>query len=136
VFERVWLPVRRPRGASATIRNVATILIVDDDPRFRGIARRLLESEGFEVIGEAADGREALSVARELDPDVVLLDVHLPDIDGIEVATRLAAEGGPAIVLTSTRDESDFGPQVRQSGARGFVPKDEISAERITSLCE
>jgi len=116
---------------------VATIVIVDDDPRFRGIARRLLESEGFDVIGEAADGREALSVARELDPDVVLLDVQLPDIDGIEVASRLAAQGGgPAVVLTSTRDEGDFGPQLRQSGARGFVPKDEISAERITSLCE
>ena len=116
---------------------VATIVIVDDDPRFRGIARRLLESEGFEVIGEAADGREALSVSRELGPDVVLLDVQLPDIDGIEVASQLAADGGgPAVVLTSTRDESDFGPQVQQSGARGFVPKDEISAERITSLCE
>jgi DNA-binding NarL/FixJ family response regulator len=134
----VWLPVRRSEEASATIRYVpTTIVIVDDDPRFRGIARRLLESEGFDVIGEAADGREALAVAQELEPDVVLLDVQLPDIDGIEVATRLSSAGdGPAIVLTSTRDESDFGPRVEQSGARGFVPKGEISAERITSLCE
>jgi DNA-binding NarL/FixJ family response regulator len=116
---------------------VARIVIVDDDPRFRGIARRLLESEGFEVIGEAADGREALAVTRELEPDIVLLDVQLPDVDGIQVATELSAGGdGPAIVLTSTRDESDFGAQVEESGARGFVPKDEISAERITSLCE
>jgi DNA-binding NarL/FixJ family response regulator len=116
---------------------MATIVIVDDDPRFRGIARRLLESEGFEVIGEASDGGEALSVARELEPDIVLLDVQLPDIDGIEVASQLTADGsGAAIVLTSTRDESDFGPQLAQSGARGFVPKGEISAERITSLCE
>jgi DNA-binding NarL/FixJ family response regulator len=116
---------------------VASILIVDDDPRFRGIARRLLESEGLEVIGEAADGREAIAVARELEPDVVLLDVQLPDIDGIEVAARLAADGPrPAVVLTSTRDESDFGPELEQSGARGFVPKNELSAERITSLCE
>jgi DNA-binding NarL/FixJ family response regulator len=116
---------------------VASIVIVDDDPRFRGIARRLLESEGFEVVGEAADGREAISVSRELDPDVVLLDVQLPDIDGIEVAAQISAAGArPAVVLTSTRDESDFGPELRESGARGFVPKDEISAERITSLCE
>ena len=114
-----------------------TIVIVDDDPRFRGIARRLLESEGFEVIGEASGGREALAVTRELEPEILLLDVQLPDIDGIEVATTLSAEGDrPAIVLTSTRDESDFGPQVEESGARGFVPKGEISAERITSLCE
>jgi len=116
---------------------MATIVIVDDDPRFRGIARRLLESEGFEVIGEAAAGGEALVVTRELEPDIVLLDVQLPDIDGIEVASQLTAEGSrPAIVLTSTRDESDFGPQLQQSGARGFVPKGEISAARITSLCE
>ena len=112
-------------------------MIVDDDPRFRAIARRLLESEGFEVVGEAGAGREAITVARELEPDVVLLDVQLPDIDGIEVAAQLAAGTvGPAIVLTSTRDESDFGPELQQSGARGFIPKGEISAERITSLCE
>lgn len=116
---------------------MASILIVDDDPRFRGIARRLLESEGFEVVGEAADGREAVSVSRELDPDIVLLDIQLPDIDGIQVAAQIVSGGArPAVVLTSTRDESDFGPELEESGARGFVPKDEISAERITSLCE
>jgi CheY-like chemotaxis protein len=114
---------------------VVSILIVDDDQRFRGIARRLLESEGFHVVGEAEDGQAALAAARELEPDVVLLDVQLPDLDGLEVAERLAGEGGPAVVLTSTRDEADFGPQVRESGARGFVPKDELSAQRITDLC-
>jgi DNA-binding NarL/FixJ family response regulator len=114
---------------------VASILIVDDDQRFRGIARRLLESEGFEVVGEAQDGETALEAARELEPDVVLLDVQLPGIDGLEVAERLAEQGGPAVVLTSTRDESDFGSQLRESGARGFVPKNELSAERIASLC-
>jgi DNA-binding NarL/FixJ family response regulator len=115
--------------------SVASILIVDDDQRFRGIARRLLESEGFDVVGEAEDGRAALAAARELEPDVVLLDIQLPDLDGLEVAERLAEQGGTAVVLTSTRDESDFGPQLRQSGARGFVPKGELSAERITRLC-
>jgi CheY-like chemotaxis protein len=114
---------------------VASILIVDDDQRFRGIARRLLESEGFDVVGEAEDGQAALAAARELEPDVVLLDVQLPDLDGLEVAERLSAKGGPAVVLTSTRDESDFGPQLQQSGARGFVPKGELSAERIKRLC-
>ena len=110
---------------------MASILIVDDDERFRGIARRLLEREGFDVVGEAEDGRAALAAARELEPDVVLLDVQLPDLDGLEVAERLAGTGG----LTSTRDESDLGPQLQQSGARGFVPKGELSAERIAKLC-
>jgi CheY-like chemotaxis protein len=115
---------------------MASILIVDDDRRFRGIARKMLESEGFDVVGEAHDGEAALVAARELAPDVVLLDVHLPDLDGFEVAERLAEPGGPAVVLTSTRDESDFGPELHRSGARGFVPKAELSAERIVSLCE
>jgi DNA-binding NarL/FixJ family response regulator len=112
-----------------------SILIVDDDERFRGITRRLLETEGFDVVGEAQDGEAALAAARELEPDVVLLDIHLPDIDGLEVAERLAATNGQAVVLTSTRDESDFGPALHSSGARGFVPKSELSAERIASLC-
>ena len=108
---------------------------MDDDKRFREIARQLLECEGFDVVGEAEDGQAALSAARELEPDIVLLDVQLPDLDGLEVADQLADKGGPAVVLTSSRDESDFGPQLRESRARGFVPKDELSAERIAKLC-
>jgi DNA-binding NarL/FixJ family response regulator len=116
---------------------VRRILIVDDDQRFRGIARALLECEGFEVVGEAEDGEAAIAAARRLEPDVVLLDVQLPDIDGFEVAQRLAAEQGrPAVVFTSTRDESDFGSRLYEHGARGFVPKSELSGERIASLCQ
>jgi DNA-binding NarL/FixJ family response regulator len=114
---------------------VATILIVDDDLRFREIARTLLESEGLDVVGEADGGESALAAARELRPDVVLLDVHLPDLDGFEVAARISAKGGPLVVMTSTRDESDLRAELSRSGARGFVPKDELSAERIVSLC-
>ena len=113
------------------------ILIVDDDARFRTIARALLEAHGFDVVGEAAGGEAGLAAARELEPEVVLLDIHLPDIDGLEVARRLAGvDAGLAVVLTSTRDASDYGPELTRSGARGFVPKDELSAERIVSLCE
>jgi DNA-binding NarL/FixJ family response regulator len=115
---------------------VAKILIVDDDRRFREIARALLEAEGFVVVGEADGGEAVLAAARELEPDVVLLDIHLPDIDGFVVAEKLAAGGnGAAIVLTSTRDESDFGPALYRNGVRGFVPKNELSAERIATLC-
>jgi DNA-binding NarL/FixJ family response regulator len=110
----------------------ARILIVDDHPSFRASARALLEADGYEVIGEAADGHSALRSAHALQPDVVLLDVQLPDIDGFEVAERL--RGGPAIVLTSSREACDYGPLPQSSGARGFVPKAELSGDGIAAL--
>jgi DNA-binding NarL/FixJ family response regulator len=113
-----------------------TVLIVDDHPSFRLTARALLESEGFEVVGEAADGASALEAAARLRPDVVLLDVQLPDLDGFEVAARLRSNNGasPEVVLTSSRDGSDFGTLVARSGARGFVPKAELSGEALAAL--
>ena len=112
-----------------------SVLIVDDHEGFRRIARAMLEAEGFVVVGEAVDGEEALRAAAELAPTLVLLDVQLPGIDGFEVASTLTAGGeGPDVVLVSSRDGSDFGPLVAQSGARGFVPKDELSGERLIAL--
>jgi DNA-binding NarL/FixJ family response regulator len=114
-----------------------TILIVDDHPSFRGMAKALLESEGFDVVGEAADGASALEAAKALHPDVILLDVQLPDIDGFEVAAQLTQNGNsPAIVMTSSRDACDFGSLVANSGARGFIPKAELSAEAVSALLE
>jgi DNA-binding NarL/FixJ family response regulator len=115
-----------------------TILIVDDHPSFRGMARAILESEGFDVVGEVADGASALEAAKTLSPDVILLDVQLPDIDGFEVASQLATKNGnsPAIVMTSSRDARDFGSLVAKSGARGFIPKAELSAEAVSALLE
>jgi DNA-binding NarL/FixJ family response regulator len=115
--------------------NVASVLIVDDHPTFRATARAVLEAEGYEVVGEVADGAAAIEAAGVLHPDIVLLDVQLPDIDGFAVATRLTANGnGPAVVLTSSRDAADFGPLVAESGARGFVPKAELSGAAIAAL--
>jgi len=112
-----------------------TVLIVDDHPSFRATARALLEAEGYDVVGEAEDGVSALRAAEELHPDVVLLDVQLPDFDGFHVAAQLTVNGdGPAVVLTSSRDAADFGPLIRQSGARGFVPKAELSGGAIATL--
>jgi DNA-binding NarL/FixJ family response regulator len=112
-----------------------TVLIVDDHPSFRAIARVLLESEGFQVVGEAVDGASALTEAGRLQPQLVLLDVQLPDIDGFDVAARLTgSEPCPAVILVSSRDSSDFGPLVSRSGARGFVPKAELSGERLQAL--
>ncbi len=111
------------------------MLIVDDHESLRATARAVLEADGFTVVGEASDGGEALEAVQALRPELVLLDVQLPDIDGFEVANRLTASGnGPAVVLTSSRDGSDFGWLVAESGARGFVPKAELSGEGIAAL--
>jgi DNA-binding NarL/FixJ family response regulator len=114
-----------------------TILIVDDHPSFRGMARAILESEGFDVVGEAADGASAIEAAKALKPNIILLDVQLPDIDGFQVASQLTQNGSsPAIVMTSSRDACDFGSLVKQSGARGFIPKAELSAKALSDLLE
>ena len=111
------------------------VLIVDDHPGFRARARALLESEGFEVIGEAGDGATGVRRAAELGPDVILLDVQLPDMDGFAVAKRVAAgAGGIQVVLTSSRDGDDFGALVAACGARGFIPKAELSGAGLTAL--
>jgi DNA-binding NarL/FixJ family response regulator len=112
-----------------------SVLIVDDHPTFRATARALLQAEGFEVVGEADDGASALEAVRSLHPDLVLLDVQLPDTDGFTVAAALTGNGsGPQVVLTSSRDVSDFGPLVAESGARGFVPKAELCGARLLAL--
>lgn len=112
-----------------------TVLIVDDHPSFRATARAILQADGFDVVGEAENGTSGLHTAEELHPDVVLLDVQLPDVDGFEVASRLTGNGrGPLVVLTSSRDAADFGPLVAQSGARGFVPKAELSGAALRAV--
>jgi DNA-binding NarL/FixJ family response regulator len=111
-----------------------TVLIVDDHAGFRGAARALLEADGFQVVGESATGGEGLAAAERLRPDLVLLDIGLPDLDGIEVTRRLRAWGGPAVVLTSSRDASDYPPHFEHCGARGFIPKAELSGSAILAL--
>jgi DNA-binding NarL/FixJ family response regulator len=112
-----------------------TVLIVDDHPSFRASAHALLEAEGFEVVGEAEDGESAIEASARLHPDVVLLDVQLPDIDGFEVARRLTSNGGgPSVVLVSSRDGCDYGSLIVGSGASGFVPKNELTGAAITAL--
>jgi two-component system response regulator EvgA len=117
------------------ISPVMSVLIVDDHPSFRASARRLLEAEGFDVVGEAGDGRAAIAAVQELQPDLVLLDVQLPDLTGFEVAARLAALGLPsAVILTSSRNPAEYGPLVTETGVRGFVPKAELSGAVLAGL--
>jgi DNA-binding NarL/FixJ family response regulator len=112
-----------------------TVLIVDDHPSFRALARTVLQAEGFNVIGEAVDGASALTEAARLRPELVLLDAQLPDTDGFAVAAELTRDGdGPVVVLTSSRDAADFGPLVSESGALGFVPKAELSAAALAAF--
>lgn len=111
------------------------VLIVDDHPSFRASARRLLEGEGYDIVGEAENGTEALRIARELDPEVVLLDVRLPDLDGFAVSRRITGRAGaPAVILISSREVDEWGEAVRDSGARGFISKANLSAETMEEL--
>jgi DNA-binding NarL/FixJ family response regulator len=105
------------------------VLIVDDQASFRHLARALLEADGFEVIGEAADGAAAVHAVNALAPDVVLLDVRLPDRSGIDVARDLRATSSPpAVVLTST---ADYARAADDCGAAGFIPKGRLSGPAL-----
>jgi two-component system chemotaxis response regulator CheY len=113
------------------------VLIVDDHPSFRQLASRLLGEAGFAVVGEAADAGEAVREAARLRPDVVLLDVVLPDRSGVDVAADLAHEiDGPLVVLTSSRSRSDFGESFDWPAGCSFVPKHELSAARLRAVLQ
>ena len=112
-----------------------TVLIVDDHAPFRAQARALLQLEGFEVVGEVADAQSALDAIRRLRPNVVLLDIQLPDLDGFEVARRLARAGDPpAIVLVSSRERSAYRRRLAESSARGFITKSDLSGASLAAL--
>jgi DNA-binding NarL/FixJ family response regulator len=135
----------RPKGVGSRIRSgfpvgddasVTSVLIVDDHPSFRATARVLLEAEGYDVVGEAEDGGTALTRVRELHPEIVLLDVQLPDLDGFEVASRLTGDGNthPRVVLVSSRDRADYGSKIEESGAAGFIAKAELCGPALAAL--
>jgi DNA-binding NarL/FixJ family response regulator len=112
-----------------------TVLIVDDHEDFRTSARALLEAEGFDVVGEAADGTEALAAVVALRPSIVLLDIQLPGADGFAVAEQLAmASDPPTVVLISSRDAAAYGPRLIQTSARGFLPKSALSGKALATL--
>ena len=112
-----------------------SVLIVDDHEEFRRSARALMEASGYTVVGEAGDGDEAIAEAERLRPEVVLLDIQLPGIDGFAVAERLASSAHPpAVVLISSRDARSYGPRLARAPARGFVSKADLSGEALSSL--
>jgi DNA-binding NarL/FixJ family response regulator len=112
-----------------------SVLIVDDHPEFRRSARALLEAEGFEVVGEAADGASALLGAARLHPRLVLLDIQLPDLNGFEVAARLARSSDPpAVILTSTRSASSYRRRLGGTPVLGFIAKADLSGDTLAAL--
>lgn len=127
------MPGARQRARITAMR--LKVLIVDDHAGFRAFARALLEAESFDVVGEAEDAASALAAASRLLPDVVVLDIQLPDLNGFEVAERLAQSGNPpAVVLVSTRDISTYRRRLAASPVRGFIPKNELSGPALSAL--
>jgi DNA-binding NarL/FixJ family response regulator len=113
----------------------SSVLVVDDHEDFRRAVRALLESDGFRVVGEAISGAEAMAQAQRLHPDVVLLDIRLPDIDGFEVAEAICAwRDAPTVVLISSRDAAVYHAQLASTPARGFIAKSQLSGERLARL--
>jgi DNA-binding NarL/FixJ family response regulator len=125
--------VRRARWDDGLVR--PTVLIVDDHAEFRQSAGALLEAEGFAVVAEAADGEEARAAVARARPQIVLLDVQLPGLDGFAVAERLAAgRDPPVVVLISSREAAAYGQRLQAAAARGFIPKRELSGSALAAL--
>ncbi|MEW9552368.1 response regulator transcription factor [Nonomuraea sp. NPDC050783] len=130
-----WTGNARNRAEQDISASELTVLIVDDDRFFREMAAALLDGQGLVVVGDAADGAAGIEQACRLRPDVVLLDIQLPDLSGFEVC-RILVDAGLQVVLCSAREASAYGPLVARSGARGFISKTVLSPQELTRIIE
>lgn len=114
------------------------MLIVDDQAPFRDVARLVIDmTGGFEIVGEAQTGEASVEMAEALDPDLILMDVNLPGIDGTEATKRILGQGSKAVVLLlSTYEEAEYEPKVRESGASAYIPKASFDPERLQAAWE
>ncbi len=114
------------------------VLIVDDQQPFRMAARMVVEAtEGFDVVGEAETGEESVGLAKELDPDLVLMDVNLPGIDGLDATRRILADSERVVVLLlSTYEEEEYAPRAAECGASSYIPKAAFGPDRLESAWE
>jgi DNA-binding NarL/FixJ family response regulator len=122
----------RTRGEAGIIDGMRTLVIVDDHPGFRVSARALLELDDFSVVGEAADGEAALTAVARLAPEVVLLDIGLPDMSGFDVAERISSH--TTVVLVSSRSPDEVSTRAQRCGAAGFIVKDELTGAALEAL--
>lgn len=112
-----------------------TVLIVDDNDVFRSSARAVVRAAGYDVVGEAGDVAGAVAQVHALHPDVVLLDIQLPDGDGFTLADQLAKETRPpTVVLISSRERVDYGSRVDEAPAAGFISKLDLSRGTLEEL--
>ena len=115
-----------------------SVLLVDDQQVFRNIVRNTLSSDSvFEIVGEAVDGTNAIELTEQLQPEVIVMDIQMPDMSGIEAARKILTDmPGVRIVLTSMGEDSEYEPLAREIGACGFVSKRELSASAVRALIE
>ncbi|MGH2812571.1 MAG: response regulator [Actinomycetota bacterium] len=114
------------------------VLIVDDQEPFRSVARTVVDlTDGFEVVGEAESGEEAVEKTRELDPDLVLMDVNLPGINGLEATRQILSDSDRTVILVlSTYEAEEYAPQVAEAGAADYIPKSEFGPDRLAESWE
>jgi len=110
------------------------VLLVDDDERFRALARRTLMADGVDVVAEVEHGAAVVSAVAAWRPEVVLLDIGLPDIDGLGVARQLSADGVRSVVILISSRDVEYGRRVAAGLAAGYVPKDELSLSAILEV--
>lgn len=114
------------------------VLIVDDQAPFRDVARTVIDlTDGFEFAGEVETGEESIEAARELNPDLVLMDVNLPGISGLEATKQILAESDRVVILVlSTYEAEEYAPRVAETGAAAYIPKSEFGPERLKQAWE
>jgi DNA-binding NarL/FixJ family response regulator len=115
------------------------VLIVDDQEPFRQAARMVVDiTDGFEVVGEAETGEDSVRMAQELQPDLVLMDVNLPGINGLDATRQILGQGGDSVVvlLLSTYEEEEYAPRAAECGAAAYIPKSAFGPDRLEGAWE